>query len=154
YLSYGPRASRVPSSRAAKVKPRTLPSGSVIAGRFRIEHTLAQGGMAAVFVAEDLASRRLIALKLLRPELGDQPAAISRFRREGEILSSLNHSGIVKVDTFGALDDGTLFIAMELLHGETLASRMRREPPVSLVEFTPILRQTCDALLAAHQRGV
>jgi serine/threonine-protein kinase len=128
--------------------------GSIVAGRFRVESLLGEGGMASVYRATDLATSRPIALKLLRPDLCAIPEAASRFRREGELLQAFAHPGIVRVETFGALEDGALFLAMELLAGETLGALMRRSGPLDPSDVAPLLAGICAPLAAAHARGI
>jgi serine/threonine protein kinase len=128
--------------------------GQLIAGRFVIGRALGSGGMADVYEALDRAAGVSVALKLLRPEIADRKEAVERLRREAEVLRTLDHPGIVRLETFGALDDGRIFFAMELLRGETLGERMRREGPLAPVDLAPILRVACDALDAAHARGI
>ncbi len=126
--------------------------GALIAGRFRVEAVLGAGGMATVYRARDLATSRVVALKLLRAEAANDPEAVKRLRREGEVLTSLRHPSIVSIETFGAVD-GQLFLAMELLEGETLGERMRRgriEPG----DLVPIVAGSVAGLEAAHDRGV
>ena len=129
-------------------------AGSVIAGRFRVDVLLGSGGMATVYRAKDLATNKHVALKLLRRELSTIPEAASRFRREGELLQGFTHPGIVRVETFGALEDGTLFLAMELLEGETLGQMMRRRGALDPDEVAPILTGACAALASAHAKGI
>ncbi|MEM6958894.1 MAG: serine/threonine-protein kinase [Myxococcota bacterium] len=128
--------------------------GHVIAGRFRIEAPLGEGGMAEVFRAHDLALNRAIALKLLKPTVAEDPQAVLRLRREGEVLSSLAHPAIVRVETYGKLDDGRLFIAMELLEGETLGQRMRTRGRLPATELTPIVTGAAAGLAAAHRQQI
>jgi serine/threonine-protein kinase len=125
-----------------------------VAGRFRIDALLGEGGMASVYRATDLATSRPLALKLLRAELCAIPEAASRFRREGELLQSFTHPGIVRVETFGALEDGALFLAMELLAGETLGAFMRRSRVLDPSDVAPLLAGICAPLAAAHARGI
>jgi serine/threonine-protein kinase len=125
----------------------------VIDGRYRLAAHLANGGMGAIFRAEHVYMRKELALKLLRPELSVLPDIAERFRRESEIAASLEHSNIVRVTDFGKSSEGWLFLAMELLDGESLFERMRTGPlPVELA--LPILAQVCCGLEAAHARGV
>jgi hypothetical protein len=128
--------------------------GSVVAGRFRVDALLGEGGMATVYRVTDLATSRPLALKLLRAELCAIPEAASRFRREGELLQSFTHPGIVRVETFGALEDGALFLAMELLAGETLGAFMRRSGPLDPGDVAPLVAGICAPLAAAHARGI
>src|SRR5688500_12340003 len=116
-------------SRPARRKPASEPAvGSVIAGRFRLEELLGVGGMAEVYRAEDVTTARKVAVKILRADVAANPEAVERTKREGELLSELDNPAIVSVETFGELPDGTVFLVMELLTGETLGERMRKGP--------------------------
>jgi serine/threonine-protein kinase len=125
----------------------------MVAGRFRIEALLGSGGMADVYRAIDAATGTSIALKLMREEPGRAHEAVERVRREGQVLKSLAHPAIVRIETFGQTDDGRIFIAMELLEGETLGDVMRRGR-LSPSELSPIVAGTCAGLAAAHDKGV
>ncbi|UJR82025.1 protein kinase domain-containing protein [Sandaracinus amylolyticus] len=127
--------------------------GAVVAGRFRLELPLGSGGMADVWRAQDLATQRPVALKLLRPQIAASAEAMQRLKREGEVLSALSHPAIVRVETYGQLDNNSVFVAMELLEGETLGARMRRGPMQPL-ELAPIVTGTCAALAAAHAKSI
>lgn len=140
-------------SRAARRRAPGLSPGTTIAGRYRLEAQLGEGGMAEVFRAEDLATRQRVAVKVLHTDVASNPEAVERIRREGQILSELDNPAIVSVETFGELEDGTVFVVMELLEGETLGQRMRRgrlEP----AELAPIVTGTSAGLHAAHSRGI
>ena len=128
--------------------------GAVIAGRFRIERSLGSGGMADVFAANDLATRRSVAVKLLKKDIAANAEATERLRREGEVLKKLDHPAIVRLETFGKLEDGRLFIAMELLGGETLGERMRRKGRLDPGELASIVSGACSGLAAAHEAGI
>ncbi len=130
------------------------PVGSVVAGRFRMERSLGSGGMADVFAARDLATGRPVAVKLLKKDIADNAEATERLRREGEVLKKLEHPAIVRLETFGKLEDGRLFIAMELLEGETLGERIRRDGKLEPSDLTPIVVGACAGLEAAHQMGI
>lgn len=130
------------------------PKGTVIAGRFRVEGPLGQGGMAHVVRATDLATKRPIALKLLKPEIAKDEQAVARLRREGEVLSKLDHPAIVGIETFGKLDDGRIFIAMELLKGETLGERIRRDQKLTPQQLSPVVTGAAAGLAAAHRNDV
>ncbi|MCC7542165.1 MAG: protein kinase [Deltaproteobacteria bacterium] len=129
-------------------------AGAMIAGRYRVVRPIAQGGMGEVVEAIDQASGARVAVKVLRRDVVADREAIARFRREGDILASLRHPNIVAVPHAGTTPDGALYLVMEMLDGETLGARMRRErqlPPGALV---PTVAQTADALAAAHDAGV
>lgn len=128
--------------------------GTTLDGRYRISSHLASGGMGAVFRAEHVYMRKDVALKVLRPDLSASPDLAERFRRESEIAASLDHENIVRVTDFGRSPEGYLFLAMELLEGESLFERLRRAGALAPEQVVPILLQVCAGLEAAHRRGV
>ncbi len=134
-------------------EPQSL-VGTVLDGRYRITAHLATGGMGAVFRAEHVHMHSGLALKVLRPDLVTSPEIVERFRREAEIASTLRHQNIVRVTDFGRSSDGYLYLAMELLEGESLFDRLRREGTIPVRETVDLLAQVCAALEAAHRLGV
>jgi serine/threonine protein kinase len=130
------------------------PSGSLVAGRYFLVRRLADGGMGAVYEAEDKSSSTKVALKLLRPELTSDADVRRRFRRESSILQALDHPSIVKIFDVGEAQENLLFMVMELLEGETLAERLVNEPTMDPARILPILDGVCAGLSAAHTRGV
>ena len=142
--------SRAPRRRKAA---SSLSPGMVVAGRYRLEGQLGEGGMAEVFRAEDTQSGRHVAVKVLRADIATNPEAVERTKREGELLSQLDNPAIVSVEDFGEMEDGTVFLVMELLEGETLGERMRRGA-LDPTELAPIVAGTCAGLHAAHARGI
>jgi serine/threonine-protein kinase len=128
--------------------------GTTLDGRYRVDEHLATGGMGAVFRACHVYMRKDVALKVLRPDLSASAELVERFRRESEIAASLEHDHIVRVTDFGRTPEGWLFLAMELLFGESLFDRLRREAFLPPEEAVPILWQVCAGLEAAHARGV
>ncbi len=127
--------------------------GTVVAGRYRLSGHLASGGMAAVYVAEDTRERREVALKVLQPHLALSPEAVRRFLCEGAIAGMIEHENVVRVLDHGG-DEGPCFIAMELLEGEGLFDRLRRQGELPPAEVVAILVQVCNGLEAAHRKGV
>jgi serine/threonine-protein kinase len=128
--------------------------GTTLDGRYVLSAHLANGGMGAVFRAHHVHLRKDLAVKVLRPDLTGSPDIVERFRREAEIASALEHDNIVRVTDFGRSEAGHLFLVMELLTGESLFERLRREGFLPPEEAVPILWQICAALEAAHARGV
>ncbi|MDQ6612639.1 MAG: serine/threonine protein kinase [Gemmatimonadota bacterium] len=120
---------------------------------YQLEAEIGRGGMAVVYAARDLKLRRTVALKVLPPDLAFRAEVRTRFVREAQTAAGLNHPNIVPIY---AVDerDGMVFFAMSLIVGETLATRLIREPrpPVQFVEN--ILIQVADALAYAHTAGV
>ena len=129
-------------------------AGVVVGSRFRLERKLGEGGMGEVFEAVDLQTDARIALKLMRRELADDDRAVERFRREGAALAVVQHPAIVQIREVGELDDGTLYLAMELLEGENLSVRLGRVGPMPPAQLLSIVRSLCDGLSAAHAAGI
>ncbi len=137
-------------------------SGDVVQGRFRILRFLASGGSGEVYEALDTELRCPVALKVIKPKLSDQESAIERFRREIALARQVTHPNVSRIfDVFRheLLDDEgnevpTLFLTMELLSGETLASRLRTEGPMSPEVALPIIVDLVEGLKAAHRAGV
>jgi len=125
---------------------------SALAGRYRIERVLGRGGMATVFLAEDLKHHRRVAIKVLDPEVA---AAIGpeRFLREIETVARLTHPHILPLFDSGQAD-GLLFYAMPYVEGESLRDRLTREKQLPLQDALRIAREVADALDYAHRRGV
>jgi HD-like signal output (HDOD) protein len=126
--------------------------GQLIDGRYRIERLLGVGGMGEVYVAQQLSMGRPVALKLLRTELAKRPQARERFYFEARAASRLNHPNIVTVFDFGSAKEG-LFMAMELVNGDTLPSILA-DGPLDWRRATRLVRQVADALAHAHVNEV
>src|SRR5512136_2190010 len=137
----------------APFQPESL-LGTVVAGRYRISGHLASGGMAAVYLAEDTAARRDVALKVLRPDLESSPESVRQFLCEGSIASLIDHENVVRVLDHGGDANGPHFIAMELLEGEGLFDRLRRRGALEPSEAVAVLLQVCAGLEAAHRQGI
>jgi eukaryotic-like serine/threonine-protein kinase len=127
--------------------------GSVIADTYTIEALIGRGGMGVVFLA---SHRRLpgkkVAIKILHAELTDDEV-VARFRREALIASQLNHPNIVDVTDFNVTPDGTPYLILEYLHGESLYSRIKLGP-MPLDQVLPIIRQVGSAVAAANREGI
>jgi serine/threonine-protein kinase len=125
---------------------------SALADRYRIERELGQGGMATVYLAEDLRHDRKVALKVLRPELGAILGG-ERFLQEIKVTASLQHPHILPLFDSGSAD-GLLFYVMPLVEGETLRERLDREKQLPVSEAVRIASEIAGALDYAHRRGV
>jgi serine/threonine-protein kinase len=110
--------------------------------------------MAQVYIARQQLVDRLVAVKVLSAAFSMNPGVVKRFFREAKVIGALeNQENTVRIYDMGETDDKRLFIAMELLKGEELSERIRREP-LSPGEAFPIVRQVACSLSAAHKRGI
>src|SRR3989442_770453 len=125
---------------------------AALLGRYTIEHELGRGGMATVYLGQDLKHHRAVAIKVLRPELA---AALGpeRFVREIEIAAGLAHPHILPLHDSGEAD-GFLYYVMPYVEGESLRDRLNREKQLSVENSTQIAREVATALAYAHSRGV
>ena len=134
-----------------------------LAGRYAIERELGRGGMATVFLAEDVKHHRKVAVKVLHPDLA-QALGAERFLREIEIAASLRHPHILPLYDSGQADVGTetgrpgagpfLYYVMPYVEGDTLRTRLARERQLPIDDALRISREVADALSYAHARGV
>ncbi|HYN06285.1 MAG TPA: protein kinase [Vicinamibacterales bacterium] len=118
---------------------------------YRVERELGSGGMATVYVAEDLKHRRRVAVKVIKPEVA-QSIGGDRFLREIEVTAGLSHPNILPLFDSG-LADGRLYYVMPLVAGETLRARLARERQLSIEEAVRLTREMASALTYAHQQG-
>jgi CHASE2 domain-containing sensor protein len=122
-------------------------------GGYRVLGVLGSGGMGLVFRAEDVALQRLVALKVMKPEVAVSEQSRQRFLREGRATASIEHEHVVVVYQVGE-DNGVPFLAMQFLRGESLAERLQREKLLSMSEVLRIGREIALGLEAAHSRGL
>ncbi len=125
---------------------------AALAERYRIERELGQGGMATVYLAEDLKHRRKVAVKVLRPDLV-QSLGAARFLREIEIAAQLAHPHILPLHDSGEAD-GFLYYVMPFVEGESLRQRLAREGALPPADAARFLREIADALGYAHAHNV
>src|SRR5579862_1270667 len=128
-----------------------LPSGTKL-GPYEIQSALGAGGMGEVFRARDTRLDRTVAIKILPPHLSSNAELNTRFEREARAVSSLNHPHICHLYDIG-MQDGTAFLVMEYLDGETLADRLRKGP-MTLKQALDFAIQITAALAAAHKAGI
>ena len=147
-------------SRLGLSRPPALFSvGEVVGGRYRIVRFLAEGGMGAVYEAEDEELGGRVALKAILPELGYRSTAVERFRREIQLSRKVTHPCVCRVFDVGrhrleSRGIEVLFLTMELLQGETLSDRLKRAGALSPEEALVVVEQIARALQAAHDAGV
>ena len=145
-------AQRLAADFPANSMTASFSSGEIISGRFRIAGFLGRGGMGEVYKAEDTRLHRLVALKFLPQDLAGYAQSLSRFQREAEAASALNHRNICVVYDVGE-QNGRAFIAMEFLEGETLRDVIMGRP-LELERLLDIGAQVADGLDAAHSKGI
>jgi eukaryotic-like serine/threonine-protein kinase len=121
-------------------------------GPYEIVALLGAGGMGEVYRARDTNLNRDVAIKVLLPSVANDPDRLARFRREAQVLASLNHPNIAHIHGVQE-SDGTRALVMELVEGPTLADRIA-QGPISLDEALPIARQIAEALEAAHEQEI
>ena len=126
----------------------------VVENKYRIEQLLGRGGMGAVYRARDMRLDRLVAVKVVRPELLEDHDARRRFRREAQLVARLQHPGIVAIFDFGTLARGGAYLVMELVRGEDLRRVLHREGRLEPGRAVKILVAVCEAIDAAHHQGV
>ncbi len=122
-------------------------------GDYRILKVLGHGGMGIVYQAEDVRLERLVALKAILPKSAEAPGARSRFLREAKAVAGLRHEHVVTIHTVGE-ERGIPFLAMELLEGESVEDRLRRDFALPVHEVLRIGWETAEGLAAAHEHGV
>jgi beta-lactam-binding protein with PASTA domain len=127
--------------------------GRVLAGRYRLEQVLGQGGMATIFRATDSKLGREVAVKVLRPEFGSDAQFVERFRHEAQAAASLSHPNIVQVYDFGT-DPAGPYIVMEQVTGGDLSVALGEHGALPPTAVARIGQQVADALAAAHARGL
>ena len=142
-----------------QVTPReyTMPDAisrlsAALEGRYRVEREIGAGGMATVFLAEDLRHKRLVAIKVLNPRLAEAVGA-ERFLREIETTAGLRHPNILPLYDSGG-GEGLLYYVMPFVEGGSLRDRLKAEKQLSIEESIRIATDVCGALEAAHEEGV
>jgi len=128
--------------------------GEVFDRRFRIEARIAAGGFGAIYRATHMKSGHKLALKVLHPRLTADPGVVARFRREGAALTRLRDPHTITAYELGEAPDGTLYIVMELLQGESLYERFRAHGPLLWLRVLTIARAVCNSLIEAHALGI
>ena len=126
---------------------------AVVSGRYRVVRKLGGGGMADVYLCEDLTLGRQVAVKVLLPRLLGDRTFVERFRREAKAAGGLNHANLVSIYDWGEVD-GVYFIVMEYVEGETLKDYIRRKGRLGGNEAVRLTLQLLAAMAAAHRRGI
>ncbi len=128
--------------------------GKTLAGKYRIDEFLSEGGMGTVYRATHTLMDKTVAVKVLHPALAADDKIVARFSREARAASRLSHPHALSVTDFGEDEGGVVFLVMEYLNGVTLKEIIRGEGPMALSRAVEIMRQVCGALDAAHSENV
>jgi len=135
------------------VSSELLALQQALVGRYSLERELGRGGMGIVFLARDVALDRLVAIKLLPPQLAHQPGTRERFLREAQLAAKLSHPNIIPIYLVEQQGD-LVFFVMAYVEGETLGQRVRTRGPLTPAVATRVLQETAWALAYAHLRGI
>ncbi|MGK4009152.1 serine/threonine-protein kinase [Sorangium sp. So ce1036] len=167
-----PSSTRVPPSRSESVRPVDGPLppdidpdqprptkeaplvGRLLHDRYRILGVIAKGGMGMVYDGIHIGLRRRVAIKTLRGQYAHSKTAIARFHNEAAVAGRFGHPNIVEVYDLGVLDDGTPYLVMERLEGETITERLARERPMPLPVALDVAVQVLSALIVTHAEGI
>ncbi len=123
-------------------------------GRYEVKGLIGRGGMARVYLAEDIHTRRAVAVKILNRDTAKDKVSRERFLREIEVAASIGHPNVVQVLDAGERPDGAPFIVLEFLHGESLGDLLRRDGHVEDAFAVPMMARAASALAAAHRAGI
>jgi serine/threonine protein kinase len=128
--------------------------GRVVDRKYLVRGVIGEGGMSTIYEAEHVGLDRMVAMKVLHPSLADDPEAIARLKQEARVVSAIGNPNICAVFDMGKTDDGSPYLVMERLVGESLAERIKNQGAMSFGELAPLMRQILAALEAAHQKGI
>ena len=155
-------APRLDSTSARRVREPATPATGLrerraveraLAPQYEVHRLLARGGMGAVYLAEERALRRRVAIKVLDPAFAESSTWRERFRAEARVMAGLAHPGVIPVHAYGE-HEGVLWYVMPFVRGESLGARLRREGTLNADDARRILADIADALDYVHRRGV
>lgn len=142
-----------PSMMGARIPQDDL-SGTLISERYRVEECLGSGGMGTVWRAEHVLMKKVVAIKVLHPEVIGHGEAVERFRREAQTAAQIEHPNVCLATDFGEMERGGFFLVMEYLEGQTLAELLEQEGRLPPDRALRIIDQILAALAQAHKLGV
>jgi hypothetical protein len=129
-------------------------AGETLGGKYRILHRIGSGGIGAVYAAEHVGIGAKVAIKVLRGAAAVDASEIARLRREARVQGSIEQVNVVKTLDLDQMPDGSIYVVMELLHGQSLAQRLKSQGPIAPGFGIPMFIQVCHALSAAHHLGI
>src|ERR1700740_61609 len=142
-----------PATAGGAGSSRTLEPGRMLGNRYEILLMLGEGGMGAVYKARDRELDRLIALKVIRPELAQNPDIFQRFKQEILLSSRVTHRNVVRIYDLGDAE-GLKFITMEYVDGKDLRQTLNQHGRLGVNEAVDIIGQVFSGLAAAHREGI
>jgi len=131
-----------------------LKEGHILAGKYRIERVLGQGGMGVVVAATHLQLGERVALKFLLPHALDNPEAVERFAREARAAVRIKSEHVARVSDVGKLENGAPYMVMEYLEGGDLSSWLQQQGPLAVEQAVEFVLQACEAIAEAHALGI
>ncbi|HNN91567.1 MAG TPA: serine/threonine-protein kinase [Pseudomonadota bacterium] len=123
-------------------------------GPYKIVRKIGEGGMGAVYEALQDPIGRRVAVKILHPKYAAEPSIAARFLNEARAVNLVDHPGVVQISDYGQMPDGTAYLVMEFLKGETLSQRVKRPGGLGLPDIVRLARQIASALAAAHEKNI
>ncbi len=143
----------IPTAPPGRTGGRVL-IGKKISDKYIVRSVLGEGGMGTVFEAEHIAIGRSVAVKVLHPQQARKKDAVRRFHQEARAAAAIGHPNICEVHDLGMLDDGSPYLVMEKLIGETLADRIGSEGGLPFEDVIDVLTQVLSGLVAAHEKRI
>ncbi|MCL2325308.1 MAG: serine/threonine protein kinase [Proteobacteria bacterium] len=128
--------------------------GRTLVGRYRLSESIGGGAMGEVFKAEHTLMKKMVAIKLLHASASSNEELVERFRREAQSAAAIQHPNMCAVTDFDVTEDGTFFLVMEYLDGETLQGRIDRVGGLDPLTIIHIMTQLLSVLQSAHERGI
>jgi eukaryotic-like serine/threonine-protein kinase len=152
-VSSAPRSPFAQGAIVPGTSANLVQTGTVLGSRYEILGLLGEGGMGAVYKAADREVERIVALKVIRPEMAANPEILARFKQELLLSSQVTHRNVIRIYDLGEAQ-GIKFITMEYLEGETLHQILRQRRKVETAEAVDIMEQVVAGLAAAHAQGI
>jgi tetratricopeptide (TPR) repeat protein/predicted Ser/Thr protein kinase len=152
--SPSPQSPAPPSSNSDRqARAAELQIGDLLGGRYELLQLLGEGGMGAVYKAADREVDRIVALKVIRPEMAANPEILARFKQELLLSSRVTHHNVIRIYDLGEAQ-GVKFITMEYLEGENLHQILKQRGKLEIAEAVAIMEQVASGLAAAHREGI